>query len=128
MITFLTPSLIALTQQSVLGIIPPEKISSHSTKIADGDSPYGKAFSHSAKYSPEKREERHKRMFTFCIYEKSYAKYLVHGSIKPEVIPVSEIGKPVRTGKFYNEEGKYIGSAYYKYALTEFCTLMLYSN
>ncbi len=44
------------------------------------------------------------------------------------VIPISEVGKPVRTGKFYNEDGKYIGGKYYKYALTEYCTLMLYSN
>ena len=71
-------------------IIPLEKISCHNTKVADSDSPYGKAFSHSAKYSPEKRKERHKRMFTFCIYEKTYGKYLVHGSIKPDVIPQDE--------------------------------------
>ena len=41
------------------------------------------------------------------------------------VIPVSKLGEPVSTGKYYNEDGEYIGGLFYKYALIEYCTLML---
>lgn len=71
-------------------IIPLEKISCRNRTVVDKDSPYGKAFSHSANYSPEMREKRHKRTFIFGIYEKSYAKHLVHGSINSLVLPQDE--------------------------------------
>lgn len=71
-------------------IIEIGKISCSSVKVNDADSPYGRAFSHSGKYSAKQREERHKRQFIFGMYEKSYTKYLVHGSIAPNVIPQDE--------------------------------------
>lgn len=59
-------------------------------KISDSDSPSGKAYSHSGKYSAKQREERHKRAFVFGMYENNYSKYVVHGSIAKNVIPQDE--------------------------------------
>ena len=61
-----------------------------SLKINDSDSPYGRTFSHSGKYTEKQREERHKRQFVFGLYEKSYTKYLVHGTIVKNDIPQDE--------------------------------------
>ncbi len=90
----------------------------------------------------EKIKETEKRIITFSVEQIVIKDDCLYGFIREsetgqiincfsahlEVIPISEVGKPVRTGKIYNEDGEYIGSALYKYALTEFCTLMLYSN
>ena len=66
------------------------KVPCNGTNINDTDSPYGRAFSHSAKYTEKQRAERHKRQFVFGLYEKSYTKYLVHGTIVPKDIPQDE--------------------------------------
>lgn len=71
-------------------IIEFSKLPCGNQKVNDADSPYGRAFSHSAKYSEKQRAERHKRQFVFGLYEKSYTKYLVHGTIKPNDIPQDE--------------------------------------
>lgn len=59
-------------------------------KVSDQDSPSGKAFSHSSNYSSEMREKRHRRPFVFGLYERTYAKHLVHGSVSSKVIPQDE--------------------------------------
>ena len=71
-------------------IIEFSKLPCGNLKVNDADSPYGRAFSHSGKYSEKQRAERHKRQFVFGLYEKGYTKYLVHGTIKPNAVPQDE--------------------------------------
>lgn len=60
------------------------------SRVTDAASPKGKTISISATISPAQAEAMHKTPFSFGLYEKTFQKYLLFGSISPDNIPQDE--------------------------------------